>query len=66
MSKNNVVSFTEKKAELQAGAGFLELLDDDIKTDPDCVRPLSRELVQRIEAIRAQADANRRRERQEG
>jgi len=66
MSKNNVVSFTEKKAELQAGAGFLELLDDDIKADPDCVRPLSRELVQRIEAIRAQADANRRRELQEG
>ncbi|EZI29313.1 hypothetical protein PUN49_15945 [Pseudomonas extremaustralis] len=66
MSKSNVVSFTEKKAELQAGVGFLELLDDDIKANPDSVQPLSRGLVQRIETLRAKADANRRRELQEG
>ena len=66
MSKGNVVSFTEKKAELQAGVGFLELLDDDIKANPDSVQPLSRGLVQRIETLRAKADANRRRELQEG
>ena len=66
MSKSNVVSFTEKKAELQAGVGFLELLDDDIKANPDSVQPLSRGLVHRIETLRAKADANRRRELQEG
>ncbi len=66
MSKSNVISFTEKKAELQAGVGFLELLDDDIKANPDSVQPLSRGLVQRIETLRAKADANRRRELQEG
>lgn len=66
MSKGNVVSFTEKKAELQADVGFLELLDDDIKAAPDSVQPLPRGLVKRIEALRAKADVNRRRDLQEG
>ncbi|KQW33136.1 MULTISPECIES: hypothetical protein [Pseudomonas] len=66
MSKGNVVSFTERKAEIQAGIEFLDLLDRDIKDNPEGIQPIPRGLLQRIQAIRNQADDNRRRELQEG
>ena len=66
MSKSNVVSFTERKAELQAGIEFLDLLDQDIKDHPEVIQPIPRGLLQRIQAIRNHADDNRRRELQEG
>jgi antitoxin PrlF len=66
MSKGNVVSFTERKAEIQAGIEFLDLLDRNIKENPEGIQPIPRGLLQRIQAIRNQADDNRRREPQEG
>jgi antitoxin PrlF len=66
MSKGNVVSFTDRKAEIQAGIEFLDLLDRDIKENPEGIQPIPRGLLQRIQAIRNQADDNRRRELQEG
>lgn len=66
MSKGNVVSFTERKAEIQAGIELLDLLDKDIKDNPESIQPIPRGLLQRIQAIRNQADDNRRRELQEG
>ncbi|WP_339482719.1 hypothetical protein [Pseudomonas sp. RL_5y_Pfl2_73] len=41
MSKGNVVSFTERKAEIQAGIEFLDLLDRDIKENPEGIQPIS-------------------------
>jgi uncharacterized protein (DUF3084 family) len=66
MSKGNVVSLAERKAALQTEAEFLDLLDQDLKANPENIKPLPQGLVQRILAIRAQADENRRRELQEG
>lgn len=66
MAKGNVVSFTERKAEIQAGVEFLDLLDRDVKDNPETIQPIPRGLLQRINTIRDQADENRRRELQEG
>lgn len=66
MSKGNVISLAERKAALQTEAEFLDLLDLDLKSNPEGIKPLPQGLVQRILAIRAQADENRRRELQEG
>jgi hypothetical protein len=38
MSKGNVVSFTDRKAEIQAGIEFLDLLDRDIKENPEGIQ----------------------------
>ncbi|WP_282365641.1 hypothetical protein [Pseudomonas sp. PS02290] len=66
MSKTNVVSFAEKKAEFDCEAAFLDHLDADIKNHPDSVKPLSRSLIGRINGLRAKAEMNRRRELLEG
>jgi antitoxin PrlF len=58
MSKNN----TERNAKTQAGVEFVDLLNRDIKDNPGSVQPVSRDLLRRIQIIRVQADANRRRE----
>ncbi|WP_426386207.1 hypothetical protein [Pseudomonas brassicacearum] len=61
MSKDN----TERNVKTQAGVEFVDLLDRDIKDNPESVQLVSRGLLQRIQVIRNQADANRRRELQE-
>lgn len=61
MSKNN----TKRNAKTQAVIEFFDLLNRDIKDNPERVQPVSRGLLQRIQVIRNQADANRRRELQE-
>lgn len=66
MSKTNIVSFAEKKAELQTKAAFLDFLDDDIKTQPDSIKPIPTGLLSRIQALRMKADQNRRSELLEG
>lgn len=66
MSKGNVISFAERKAVFQTQAEFLDLLDQDIKANPESIQPIPHGLMQRIQALRAQADENRRRELQEG
>lgn len=62
MSKSNVVSFADKKAELQTEANFLDLLDADIQANPERIQPIPRSLFLQMEEIRALADENRRRE----
>lgn len=62
MSKGNVISFAERKAELQTEAEFLDLLDQDIKANPESIQPIPRGLFLQMDEIRALADANRRRE----
>ncbi|MES2869433.1 MAG: hypothetical protein V4749_07680 [Pseudomonadota bacterium] len=66
MSKTNIVSFAEKKAELQTKAAFLDFLDDDIKNQPDSIKPIPTGLLSRIQALRMKADQNRRSELLEG
>lgn len=66
MSHSNVASFAKKKAEREADAGFLDLLHDDIASNPDSVKPIPSGLLNRIQALRAKADQNRRSELQEG
>jgi antitoxin PrlF len=61
MSKDN----TEKNMKTQAGVEFVDLLNRDIKDNPESVQPVSHGLLQRIQVIRNQAEANRRRELQE-
>jgi antitoxin PrlF len=61
MSKDN----TEKNVKTQAGVEFVDLLSRDIKDNPESVQPVSHGLLQRIQVIRNQAEANRRRELQE-
>ncbi|MGR4975089.1 hypothetical protein ACIPQ1_19815 [Pseudomonas sp. LARHCG127] len=61
MSKNN----SERDAKVQASIESVDLLNKDIKHNPESVQPVSRGLLRRIQIIRNQADANRRRERQE-
>ncbi|MHC8315068.1 hypothetical protein [Pseudomonas sp. LB3P31] len=66
MSKTTVVSFAEKKAELHTKADFLDLLDDDIKSQPDSIKPIPTGLLNRIQALRLKAEQNRRSELLEG
>ena len=66
MSKTNIVSFAEKKVELQTKAAFLDFLDDDIKSQPDSIKPIPTGLLSRIQALRMKADQNRRSELLEG
>lgn len=40
MAKGNVISFTERKAEIQAGVEFLDLLDRDVKDNPETIQPI--------------------------
>jgi len=61
MSKSNA----ERNARTQAGIEFFDLLNRDIKDNPERIQPVSRALLQRIQVIRNQADVNRRRELQE-
>ncbi|OOG87806.1 hypothetical protein B0E42_07155 [Pseudomonas sp. A25(2017)] len=56
---------TERNTKTQAGIEFVDLLNKDIKDNPERIQPVSRVLLQRIQIIRNQADANRRRELQE-
>lgn len=56
---------TERNTKTQAGIEFVDLLNKDIKDNPERIQPVSRALLQRIQIIRNQADANRRRELQE-
>ncbi|MBO1539613.1 hypothetical protein [Pseudomonas sp. OA65] len=61
MSKNN----SERDTKAQTDIEFVDLLNRDIKDNPERVRPVSRGLLRRIQIIRNHADANRRREHQE-
>lgn len=61
MSKNN----SERDAKAQASLEFVDLLNRDIKHNPESVQPVSRGLLRRIQIIRNHADVNRRRELQE-
>lgn len=64
MPKGPVVSFTERKADIQAGIEFVDLLDWDIKENSEGIQPIPCGLLQRIQAIRDKADDNCRRELQ--
>ncbi|MCU1754608.1 hypothetical protein GHO25_17320 [Pseudomonas sp. FSL R10-1350] len=66
MSKTNVVSFAEKKAELQTKADFLDFLHDDIKNQPESIQPIPAGLLNRIQSLRLKAEQNRRSELLEG
>ncbi|KQN54617.1 hypothetical protein ASE98_16765 [Pseudomonas sp. Leaf48] len=66
MSKANIVSFAEKKAELQSKADFLDFLADDIKSQPDSIKPIPTGLLSRIQALRTKAEQSRRSELLEG
>ncbi|WP_420235336.1 hypothetical protein ACN079_15170 [Pseudomonas sp. ABY48] len=61
MSKND----TERNVKTQASVEFVDLLNRDIKDNPESIQLVSRGLLQRIQVIRKQAEANRRRELQE-
>lgn len=56
---------TERNTKTQAGIEFVDLFNKYIKDNPERIQPVSRALLQRIQIIRNQADANRRRELQE-
>jgi hypothetical protein len=62
MSKGNVVSIEERRAEVRTESEFLDLLDQDIKHRPEGVQPIPSSLFLQMDEIRALADRNRRRE----
>ncbi|MBB4820927.1 hypothetical protein PSGK_09650 [Pseudomonas solani] len=66
MSKGNVIPFGVRKAEAVQQAGFLELIEGDIQAHPEKVAPIPKALFDRMDAIRAKAEANRRQELLEG
>ncbi|MCH2342509.1 hypothetical protein ACGFZ7_16250 [Pseudomonas sp. NPDC047963] len=66
MSKSNVLSFADKRRELDAKGSFLEMLDSDMQNDPDCIVPIPRSIFDEIAHIRARAEENKRRELLEG
>jgi hypothetical protein len=66
MSQGKVVSFAERKAEVVEQAAFLQLLDADMRANPEQVVPIAPSLFRRMDVIRAKAENNRRAELLEG
>lgn len=66
MAKDNVIPFAIKKQEAQQKAAFLELIEADILSRPECVKPIPKSLFDRMDAIKAKAEANRRQDLLEG
>ena len=62
MSKDNVIQFGPRKAQARQDAGFLELLDDDIKSNPERIVPIPQDLFTRMDALMAIAKSNREEE----
>ncbi len=62
MSKDNVIQFAAHKAQARCDAGFLELLDGDIKTNPERIVPIPQDLFTRMDALMAKARGNREEE----
>jgi len=54
MASGKVVGFADKKSSRECERHFLALLDNDMKTQPDNVRPLPHALFERFEAIEEQ------------
>ncbi|TPG76290.1 hypothetical protein [Pseudomonas arsenicoxydans] len=66
MANDNVIPFAIKKEEAKQKAAFLELLEADILSQPECVAPIPKSLFDRMDAIKAKAEANRRQDLLEG
>ena len=62
MSKGNVLPFADRKAQVQRNAAFLELIDADISANPERVMPIPKDLFNRMDALKAKAESNRREE----
>jgi len=66
MAKSNVVSFADRKRDLETKSGFLDMLESDIQNDPSCVVPIPRSIFDEIARLKALAEENKRRELLEG
>lgn len=53
-----VFNFAARKAAADTEGAFLKLVDKDIKERPESVAPLSKSLLDRVDAIEACAEAN--------
>lgn len=54
MAGGKVIGIADKKSSRECERNFLTLLDNDIKSQPDNVRPLPHALFERFEAIEQQ------------
>jgi hypothetical protein len=66
MANSNVVSFADRKRDLEAKSSFLDMLDSDIQNVPAGAVPIPRSLFDGIARIKAKAEENKRRELLEG
>ena len=62
MAKGNVLPFADRKAQAQRNGSFLELIESDIKANPAKVVPIPQDFFDRMDALRAKAESNRREE----
>ena len=62
MSESKIISLDDHREERGNEAAFLDLLDHDMINRADSVQPIPRDLLNRMDALMARADENRRRE----
>lgn len=58
MSKDNVIQFGPYKAQADQDAGFLGLIDDDIKSNPERIVPIPQDLFTRMDTLMALAKSS--------
>lgn len=66
MASGKVVGIADKRASRECERQFLALLDNDIKSEPDNVRPMPADLFDRFEAIERRIAKARAEELMEG